>query len=307
MAGGKQASGAKREKTLKSTFKAPTVGLEDVIFDYGAGMRPGDFQGYVERIAEHMAGALKRQGPLASKAIKTQNAPSFMEPEDPEFEEDGTGTLKPRTASTKEKIKFKHEYENYLYDLRNWKDCNGTIWNKVISHCTPGMKTKLKSLSGWDQAEINQDGMELVKLLHSVHFEQDGSKQSMLEIVSAKKKLYLCFQRENWDLEYYTREFNARARVCKESGGEEGTVEEVMRLVAEQEGGADYYDNLLRDKASDQTARKEYEALKKKAAEQFLAALHFEGLNSKVYRELKREVHNGWLINGQETMPKSQD
>ena len=60
MAGGKQASGAKREKILKSTFKAPTVGLEDVVFDYGAGMRPGDFQGYIERIAEHLAATLKR-------------------------------------------------------------------------------------------------------------------------------------------------------------------------------------------------------------------------------------------------------
>ena len=38
-----------------------------------------------------------------------------------------------------------------------------------------------------------------------------------------------------------------------------------------------------------------------------MAALHFEGLNSKVYKELKREVRNGWLIGRQETMPKSQD
>ena len=45
MAGGKQVSGAKREKTLKSPFKAPTVGLEDVVFDYGAGMRPGISRG----------------------------------------------------------------------------------------------------------------------------------------------------------------------------------------------------------------------------------------------------------------------
>ena len=112
MAGGKQASGAKREKTLKSTFKAPTVGLEDVVFDYGAGMRPGDFQGYIERIAEHLAGALKRQGPLASKAIKTQTVPTFVEPEDPEIEDDGNGGTKPRTGTTKEKMKFKHQYDS---------------------------------------------------------------------------------------------------------------------------------------------------------------------------------------------------
>ena len=109
MAGGKQVSKAKREKTPKSPFKAPTVGLEDVVFDYGAGMRPGDFQGNVERIAEHLAGKLKRQGQLAAKVIKTRVAPSFEEPEDPEFEDDGNGGTKPRTATTKEKLRFKHQ------------------------------------------------------------------------------------------------------------------------------------------------------------------------------------------------------
>ena len=78
-----------------------------------------------------------------------------------------------------------------------------------------------------------------------------------------------------------------------------------MRLVAKSEGVN--YNTLVLEAQTDQARRKEYEALKKKATEQFLAALHFEGLNPKVYRELKREVHNGWLINNQETMPKSQD
>ena len=104
MAGGKQVSGAKREKTLKSPFKAPTVGLEDVVFDYGSGMRPGDFQGYIERIAEHLAGSLKRQGPLASKAIKTQTVPTFVEPEDPEIEiDETTGQERRRPPQQKKK------------------------------------------------------------------------------------------------------------------------------------------------------------------------------------------------------------
>ena len=175
-----------------------------------------------------------------------------------------------------------------------------------MSHCTPAIKTKLKSLSGWEKANDDQNGIELVKLLHSIHFEQDGSKQSMLEIVTATKKLFLCYQRESWDLDYYTREFNARAQVCKEAGGEAGTGEAITKLVAEAEKPGSY-SKLIATKETDPTAKAEYDELKKKGAEQFLAALHFEGLNSKVYQELKREVHNGWLIGGQETMPKSQD
>ena len=48
------------------------------------------------------------------------------------------------------------------------------------------------------------------------------------------------------------------------------------------------------DKATDGGTIKDYVSLlEKKAVEQFLTALHFEGLDLKVYRKLKREVHNG--------------
>jgi hypothetical protein len=31
---------------------------------------------------------------------------------------------------------------------------------------------------------------------------------------------------------------------------------------------------------------------------QYLAALHFEGLNNIHFVELKQEVHNGWIVHG---------
>ena len=85
----------------------------------------------------------------------------------------------------------------------------------------------------------------------------------------------------------------------------EGTSKEVIRLMTNAEEVNN--DMIVTSMANDADARKEYDTLKKKAAEQFLAALYFEGLNSKVYHELKRKVFNGWPIGGQETMPKSQD
>ena len=52
---------------------APTHGhLEDMPFDCGARMRPGNFQSNIERLDEHLADAPKRQGPMTLNAIKTQ-------------------------------------------------------------------------------------------------------------------------------------------------------------------------------------------------------------------------------------------
>ena len=74
-----------------------------------------------------------------------------MEPDDPEVGEDG----KERTTSKKDTMRFKHKYEKYLQNESDWEESNGKIYEKFMSHCTPGIKTKLKSLSGWEQSETN--------------------------------------------------------------------------------------------------------------------------------------------------------
>ena len=38
-------------------------------------------------------------------------------------------------------------------------------------------------------------------------------------MVTVDKKLYLCFQKKDWSLGEYTREFNAQKEVSKEIGG----------------------------------------------------------------------------------------
>ena len=43
----------------------------------------------------------------------------------------------------------------------------------------------------------------------------------------------------------------------------------------------------------------------KAGQQQYLAVLHFEGLNNVQYSELKQEVHNGWIAHGTDTTPKT--
>ena len=64
-------------------FKAPTPGQEDVIFKYGAGMRPGAFQGYLDALSGHMASVLKKGGAQAAKAIRQIKPPTPQETADP--------------------------------------------------------------------------------------------------------------------------------------------------------------------------------------------------------------------------------
>ena len=43
----------------------------------------------------------------------------------------------------------------------------------------------------------------------------------------------------------------------------------------------------------------------KTGQQQYLAALHFKGLNNVQYTDLKQEVHNGWIVYEIDTTPKT--
>jgi hypothetical protein len=105
------------------------------------------------------------------------------------------------------------EWKEWWKNKKTWKENSGKIFEKLSSHCAPIMKIKLLGMEGWTEIEESQDGVKMVKLLHRVYFDTGGSKQLMQEMVLADKKLYLCFQKKEWSLDKYTREFQARHEV----------------------------------------------------------------------------------------------
>ena len=121
----------------------------------------------------------------------------------------------------------------------------------------------------------------------------------MREMVLADKKLYLCFQKKDWTLDEYTREFQARLEVCKEIGSAPGQDAESARIVARADG--EDYDAL----AGNQDNIERMKGYLAAGQKQYLAALHFEGLNNVHFSELKQEVHNGWIVHGSDTTPKT--
>ena len=70
-----------------TSYKAPTSGLEHIVFEYGEKMKPGSFKSMVESMAEHMAATLKHGGPEVSKAIKRAENPIYKEPDEPTGDE----------------------------------------------------------------------------------------------------------------------------------------------------------------------------------------------------------------------------
>ena len=147
---------------------------------------------------------------------------------------------------------FERKYEQFLKKQDTWEENSGKISKKLSSHCAPTMKTKLCGMEGWTEVEDAQDGIRMIKLLHRVYFDTDGSKQSMREMVLADKKLYLCFQKKEWSLNEYTREFLARQEVCEEIGSTPGKCLESVQLAATV--GGQNYDVLMESTNEDDVA-----------------------------------------------------
>ena len=227
----------------------------------------------VESIAERMAATLKYGRPEASKAINRVEAPTYEEPTEP------TGDA----ATRRGLLRFGKEWDQWWKREQTWKKNSGKIFEKLPSHCAPTMKTKLRGMEGWTDIKESQDGIKMVKLLHRVYFDTDGSKQSMQEMVLADKKLYLCFQKKEWTLDEYTREFQARHKVCEEIRSSPGECLKSVQLAASAKG-VDYNELARSDALEDVETRKGYIRARRK---QYLAALHFEGFNNVHFAELK--------------------
>ncbi len=63
--------------------------------------------------------------------------------------------------------------------------------------------------------EEDQGDLELIKLLRKAYFERDGTKQAILEIVDANRRLMLCWQKPGMTINLYMRKFIAWVKVHK--------------------------------------------------------------------------------------------
>jgi hypothetical protein len=123
----------------KPSFAAPTQGLEHIIFDNtGTAKVASTFNLNIEAISEHITNRLKFDGPLAALAVRELKALTINFPNNPT---DPTNLV--------ETTKLQRNL-NHAHDQQKWWDENTqNIYNLVMQHSTPEMKTKLLTMDLW--------------------------------------------------------------------------------------------------------------------------------------------------------------
>ncbi len=272
-------------------FKGGTPGSEHVVFTYGKGMKQGDWKEHLQSLSGIAASSTKYGGDRLARAIKKMGIEKNPEPDKPDGKSK-TLLVKKYERACKKWVKVEEEME----------ENNKNAYEIILKHCDPSMKMKLESTADFQRIEDEQDGIGLLKLLHSIYFQHDGAKQNIMELVKTEKKLFLIYQGKNESLDSYTRNFKALLETAKESGVAPGRNDTTAKLACAA-GGADWDSVTSLAEQGDAEAKKALEEIRKEGQERFLAALHFDGLNHVAYANVKSDVHNGWLVQGMDTMP----
>jgi hypothetical protein len=167
----------------KPSFAVPTQGLEHIIFDNtGTDKAVSTFNLNIEALSEHIANCLKFDGPLAALAICELKEPTIIFPKDPTY-----------PTNLVETTKWQRRY-NHAHDQQKWWDENTQeIYNLLMHHSTPEMKTKLLTMDSWAKTSATQDGIALLKMIQDISHKKDGGANAttIFDLVHMDKDMFL--------------------------------------------------------------------------------------------------------------------
>jgi hypothetical protein len=273
----------------KTLFAAPTQGLEHIIFNNtGTAKAASTFNLNTKAISEHVANCLKFDGPLAALAICKLKEPIITFPDNPA---DPSNLVK--------RTKWQRKY-NHAHDQQKWWDENTQkIYNLVMQHSMPEMKTKLLTMDLWAATSTAQDGIRLLKIIHDICHKKDSGTNAttILDLVCMDKEMFLVHQRPTKLLSSNLFKFKGAVDVVESSDGTPWSHPAAAKIVFDK-----IYGSLPTFALAKASNLSNYQAAVTKAQRQYLVALFFHGLSSKAHRDLKKKVHNDTLM-GLDSVP----
>jgi hypothetical protein len=242
----------------------------------------------LEAISEHGANHLKFDGPLAALAISELRVPTITFPDDPEDSSNLVKTMKWQRKC------------NHAHDQQKWWDVNTQkIYNLVMQHSTPKMKTKLLTMDSWAKMSATQDGIALLKTICDIFHKKDGGTDTttILNLAQMNKEMFLVHQLPTKPLSSYLSKFKCAVDVVKSLDGSPWLHPAAAKIVFDK-----LYGPMIVFALAKASNLADYQVAATEAQRCYLAALFFHGLSNEAHLDLKKKVHNNALM-GFNTIP----
>ena len=102
------------------------------------------------------------------------------------------------TPGSVDMIKWKIRWKDYNKKSKEWKQqISSHMFNLVWDHTADDMRAQLESRPEWTETLAEQNGVELLNSMHTLHHKQDDTKPGTWEIMEQDYQLYLCTQKQN--------------------------------------------------------------------------------------------------------------
>jgi hypothetical protein len=192
---------------------------------------------------------------------------------------------------------------NHAHNQQKWWDENTQkIYNLVMQHFMPGMKTKLLTMDSWAKTSAAQDGIALLKMICGICHKKDGGANAttILDLIQMDKDMFLIHQASTKPLSSYLSKFKGAVNVVESSDGSPWSHPAATKIVQDKIYSSS---NYKMDNDSNST---NYQAAATKAQRRYLAVLFFHGLSNKAHRDLKKKIHNDALTES-DMVPRTYD
>ena len=204
----------RRNTPAKKEFKAPTPGLENMVFRQGDAADAAAFDDVKKALARYAGTNFKVGSQMAQVAIEDLEPPNIVKPTPPAI-----AGAAPTPMERAEQLEWEHELSAYFKEMEHWKSAGPRAYQLVMSHVDPDLEEKLESSASWAQIKQDQDVIALLKLVRSHVHKHDERKQGTMSLVEHDLDLYLNYQQPNQDLMTFYKLFKARCEVIDTFGG----------------------------------------------------------------------------------------
>ena len=135
--GGRKTVGAQPAPDTSSSYSAPTVGLQKVLFSFGSTKDASDFITTKSKLARHVGIQPWPGAPVASMAMEDMSEPILNPPTRPTLDKLVTETI----TRGEDSSAFKMEMDDYLADMKRyrtrrekWEENRPRTYNLVLQH-----------------------------------------------------------------------------------------------------------------------------------------------------------------------------
>ena len=276
-------------RSVVKAYKAPTVGLESVVFKMGTVQDAADFEDHKKDLGRYIAVNFKEGGSLLQQAMENMVAPTFTPPTDPI---DPTNVVQVK--------KWEREYDAFTKKEAAWDAVKSRGFQLILQHCDKDVEQRIESYGNWEVCNASQDPIELLKLIRSALHKHDDIKQGTMAFVEQDIRLFTMWQKPEQSPLEFVKQVKAQADVINVHGGRAGYHPELYKAHL-----AEWMDINNEDATTGPSTASEKAAMES-SCEEYLACFAVRTADNGRFKTLKNELDNDFL-KGKDTYPKKME